>query len=97
MGLDKEPQPAGSDEKELLVYRSERNEAKLLGVIFVPPHSTISDTVAQISNEIDEVPSSFLIQRHTGARSIPINAKQMEAKTWQHFRGAEDAVIVIPK
>ncbi|KND03736.1 uncharacterized protein SPPG_01194 [Spizellomyces punctatus DAOM BR117] len=82
-------------EKELLVYRSTRDESNLLGAIFVPSSSTLSDTVTQIKNEIDDIASEFTLRRHTGTHSIPINSKQMQARTLQHFHGNDDAVVIL--
>ncbi|KAJ3043921.1 hypothetical protein HDV00_003961 [Rhizophlyctis rosea] len=83
-------------ERELLVYQSTRTDNALLGAIFVSSDQTISDTVAQISEEIDDVPPNFAVHRHNGSVSVPLNKKQMGLRTVDHFK-TNDAIVLVPK
>ena len=88
------PEPTGSS-TELLVYLSSRSDSSLLGAIFVDPKQTITDTIAQISEEIDNVPAKFAVHRHNGKVSVPVNKKQMGLRVIEHFKD-NDAIVIVP-
>ncbi|KAI8913817.1 hypothetical protein DFJ77DRAFT_549071 [Powellomyces hirtus] len=80
--------------KELLVYDTKRCDSHLLGAVFVPEGSTISQTLTQIADELDGVPISFNVERHTGVHAIPVNGKQYNQSTWMHWNGTDHAIIL---
>jgi hypothetical protein len=86
-----------SPEKEILVYRESRTEENLLGAVFIDTQSTIEDVIKQVEDELDNLPNNFTISRHNSQVSIPIGKKQYAKKTLVHFRGDQDAIIVLPQ
>ncbi|KAG2186019.1 hypothetical protein INT43_002457 [Umbelopsis isabellina] len=91
------PAESSLPEKEILVYRDNRTDANLLGAVFIDTQSTIEDVIKQVEDELDDLPSSFTISRHNGQVAIPIGKKQYAKKTLVHFRGDQDAIIVLPQ
>lgn len=95
--IEAAPAESSLSEKEILVYRDSRNDANLLGAVFIDTQSTIEDVIKQIEDELDDLPTNFTISRHNGQVAIPIGKKQYAKKTLVHFRGDQDAIILLPQ
>ncbi|KAJ2582387.1 hypothetical protein GGH95_001565 [Coemansia sp. RSA 1836] len=94
------PQPSvaaapASDERELLVYREQVDEANLLGSVFVSESGqTVAALRGVIREELDGVPDSFSFARYNGKLTVPVSAKQESFTVSRIFRGADDAVVL---
>ncbi|KAI9358124.1 ankyrin repeat-containing domain protein [Pilaira anomala] len=86
---------SSNEELEVLVYLSAREDANLLGSVFLK-NETIEEAIKQIKEEIDGLPENFNISRHNGKVNIPINSKQMNKRLLDIFRSENDVLIVIP-
>ncbi|KAJ3300334.1 hypothetical protein HK104_001752 [Borealophlyctis nickersoniae] len=89
---------SSADTEELLVYILEPgNKKRLVGALFVTRSQSVLDVTKQVQEEIDDLPSNFVVQRYSGLRDlvVPINKKQMSSSVLDHFR-KEDAIILCP-
>ncbi|KAJ2738200.1 hypothetical protein GGI20_006309 [Coemansia sp. BCRC 34301] len=83
------------DERELLVYRNQVDEANLLGSVFVSAGGqTVAGLGVVIREELDGVPDSFAFARYNGKLTVPVSAKQETFNVGRIFRGADDAVVL---
>ncbi|KAG0175239.1 Ankyrin repeat domain-containing protein 40 [Apophysomyces sp. BC1034] len=86
---------SSADDKEILVYLSTRADEQLLGSVFLN-NEPMEVTMEHIREELDGLPSNFTLARHNGKISIPINAKQMNKRLLDLFRGEDDVLVIIP-
>ncbi|KAI9473946.1 MAG: hypothetical protein EXX96DRAFT_579952 [Benjaminiella poitrasii] len=86
---------ATTEEKEVLIYLSSRQDENLLGSVYLK-NEPVEDAIKDIKNEIDGLPENFNISRHNGKISIPINTKQMSKNLLDIFRGDDDVLLIIP-
>ncbi|KAI8593823.1 hypothetical protein BDZ88DRAFT_403882 [Geranomyces variabilis] len=85
----------GIPRKELLVYINYRDDAQLIGAIFVPVGSTISDVVQQIDRELlDGGGDITRFSRHNGAFAIRVPSAQWDQDALLHFHGPADAAVI---
>ncbi|KAJ2890104.1 hypothetical protein GGI21_006300 [Coemansia aciculifera] len=84
-----------NNERELLVYQEQIDEASLLGSVFVSDNEqTIAALGDVIREELDGVPDSFSLARYNGKLTVPVSAKQEAFNVGRIFRGADDAVVL---
>ncbi|KAG2235462.1 ankyrin repeat-containing domain protein [Thamnidium elegans] len=86
---------ASNEELEVLVYLSAREDANLLGSVYLK-NETIEEAITHIKEEIDGLPENFSISRHNGKVNIPINPKQMSKRLLDLFRSENDVLVAIP-
>ncbi|KAL9550806.1 hypothetical protein MBANPS3_004550 [Mucor bainieri] len=83
-----------AEEREVLVYLSNRQDDSLLGSVYLQNQS-IETAIEDIKKELDGLPDAFTVSRHNGKVSIPINPKQMSKRLLDIFRNEEDVLIVV--
>ncbi|KAG2214216.1 hypothetical protein INT46_010451 [Mucor plumbeus] len=82
------------EEREVLVYLSNRQDENLLGSVYLQNQS-IETAIEDIKKELDGLPDTFTISRHNGKVSIPVNPKQMSKRLLDIFRNEDDVLVVI--
>lgn len=84
-----------SNERELLVYDGQYRQDKLLGSVFVSDNiHTVADLKAQINEELDGTPTSFVLLRYNGKQTVPVSTKQESFQVGKVYRGDDDAVVL---
>jgi hypothetical protein len=73
---------------EVLVFKDFKSQISLKGSIFIAAETSLQTLYNQLIDEIDDMPSKFMIQKERDGFHIPINQSQLTQSAALHFKNA---------